>query len=349
MMEETLQGGYRLSGQSSVKQPGLPVVSVITVVYNSLSLIEKTIKSIISQTYPNVEFIVIDGGSSDGTAGIIRLYEKQVCYWISEPDHGIYDAMNKGLSAATGDYVWFMNAGDRVYADNTLEKIFTDDRSRTDSSKGGRQWAKIYYGDTMIMDMEYQEVGLRRLRPPEVLSWKSFKRGMLVCHQAILVSRDIAEPFDPQYRHSADFDWVVRALKRAQGDKPRAKGPRLKAQVRNREEGSGSKGIQEFMTNPGLQSGGAGSEQSPKAGGNSSVIPDFSPGAPEPGKVQQIVNTHLVLCAFLDGGHSKQNIGISLRERFHSMVRHYGLVPTMLRHIPIAVRFGWYYLRNRQF
>jgi len=342
MMQETLQGGYRLNGQSSVKQPGMPVVSVITVVYNSLNLIEKTIRSITGQTYPNVEFIVIDGGSTDGTPEIIRLYEDHVCYWISERDQGIYDAMNKGLAAATGDYVWFMNAGDGIYSDDTLAKIFADDRSRAGSSEGPGQRAKIYYGDTMIVDTEYREIGLRRLRPPGVLTWKSFKKGMLVCHQAILVSRDIAAPFDPQYRHSADFDWVLKALKKAEG-----RGQ--KAEIRKKNQESGIKGIGEPMTNPGLQAGDRGSMRSPGTGGGSSVSPDFRPGGTEPGWVQPIANTHLILCAFLDGGHSKRNIGISLRERFHSMVRHYGLVPTVLRHIPIAVRFGWYYLRNRRF
>ncbi|TSA35528.1 MAG: glycosyltransferase [Porphyromonadaceae bacterium] len=286
-MEETLQGGYRLNGQSPVKEAGLPVISVITVVYNSLSLIEKTIKSIVGQTYPNIEFIVIDGGSDDGTVEIILLYEKQISYWISEPDRGIYDAMNKGLAASTGDYVWFMNAGDQVYAADTLEKIFADYLG-----SGQREGNLVYYGDTMIVDYEYREVGLRRLRPPEVLTWKNFKKGMLVCHQAIVVSREIAEPFDPQYSHSADFDWVIRVLKKAQGSRLKAQGQSVH---------------------------------------------------------QHIINTHLVLCAFLDGGHSKKNIGISLRERFHSMVRHYGLIPTVLRHIPIAVRFGWYYMQNKRF
>ncbi len=280
-MNDTLQGGTRLDGQSPLKQAGLPVVSVITVVYNSLSLIEKTITSIIEQTYPNIEFIVIDGGSSDGTVELIRLYEKKISYWISEPDRGIYDAMNKGLAAATGDYIWFINAGDRIYSPETTEKIF----GTTENPHGIEALPFIYYGDTMIVDAEYREVGLRRLRPPEILTWKSFKKGMLVCHQAIIVSRRISEPFDPQYKHSADFDWVVRALKKAEG-----RGP-----------------------------------------------------------ASSTLNTHLILCSFLDGGHSKQNIGISLRERFHSMVRHYGLVPTVLRHIPIVIRFLWYYLINKRF
>lgn len=304
MMEETLQGGYRLNGQSPVKKAGLPVVSVITVVYNSLSLIEKTIRSIAGQTYPNLEFIVIDGGSSDGTVEIIRLYEKQISYWISEPDRGIYDAMNKGLAAASGDYVWFINAGDRIYADDILEKIFVGDKG-----PAKREYGLIYYGDTMIVDSEYREVGLRRLRPPEVLTWNSFRKGMLVCHQAIIVSREIAEPFDPQYKHSADFDWIVRVLKKAEGNRA------------GRQEGKKKDKNIRIKANQHIRISAH----------------------------QHIINTHLVLCTFLDGGHSKHNIGISLRERFHSMVRHYGLIPTVLRHIPIAVKFGWYYLRNKRF
>ena len=209
--------------------------------------------------------------------------------------------MNKGLAAATGDYVWFMNAGDLIYSPQTTEKIFASG-----------QLASIYYGEAMIVDSAYREVGLRRLRPPEKLTWKSFKKGMLVCHQAILVRRDITVPFDPQYRHSADYDWVLKALKKAEG-----RGQRAEIRKKNKEEGIN--GGTELMVYPGLQSGGS------------------------------VVHTHLILCSFLDGGHSKQNIGISLRERFHSMVRHYGLLPTVLRHIPIAIRFGWYYLRNKRF
>jgi glycosyltransferase involved in cell wall biosynthesis len=311
MMDETLQGGTRLSGQSPLKQAGLPVVSVITVVYNSRSLVEKTIRSIAAQTYPNIEFLVIDGGSSDGTLEVIRRNEQHISYWVSEPDHGIYDAMNKGLTAASGNFVWFINAGDLVYTHDTLSKVFErDDQAATDGQIPG-QWADVYYGDTMIVDADYREVGLRRLRPPEVLTWKSFKKGMLVCHQAILVSREIAEPFDPQYKHSADFDWVVRVLKKAEGRRQEAVGSRQWA-VGSRQWAVGSR---------------------QKAVGSR----------------QEAINTHLILCAFLDGGHSKKNIGISLRERFHSMTRHYGFIPTLFRHVPIVFRFGWYWLRNKRF
>jgi glycosyltransferase involved in cell wall biosynthesis len=335
MMEETLKGGQRLHGDSPAQEAGLPVVSIITVVFNGLSLIEKTIKSVISQTWPNIEYIVIDGGSTDGTVEILRLYDHQISYWISEPDKGIYDAMNKGLATATGDYVWFMNAGDVIYSPETTEKIFSGTKSanNADSAIIGQahtqlnfasnpvNLALIYYGDAMIVDAGYNEVGLRRLRPPENLTWKSFRKGMLVCHQAILVSREIVEPFDPQYRHSADYDWVLRALIKAQGSRLKAQGKAKGASLKAQEKSQGARRKAqdtELMVNPRLQSG-------------------------------DIVNTNLVLCAFLDGGHSKQNIGISLKERFHSMVRHYGWVPTVLWHVPIGFKFGWYYFRHKRF
>ena len=182
----------------------LPKVSVITVVYNAVELLERTIRNIRSQTYPNIEFIIIDGGSTDGTLDIINNYADLISYWISEPDKGLYDAMNKGLKAATGDFVWFINAGDLIYNKDTTALIFENTESIAD----------IYYGDTMIVDQEYNEIGLRRLRPPENLSWKSFQKGMLVCHQSILINRKLAEPYDLDLPHSADFDWVIKALKK---------------------------------------------------------------------------------------------------------------------------------------
>jgi glycosyltransferase involved in cell wall biosynthesis len=314
MMEETLKGGYRFHDKSPVKDTELPVVSVITVVYNGLSLIEKTITSVISQTYPNLEYIVIDGGSSDGTAEIIKIHEEKIAYWISEPDSGIYDAMNKGLAAATGDYVWFMNAGDLIYRPDTLQEIFNPSPPILREKSEEKKWAQIYYGDAMIVDTNYREIGLRRLRPPETLTWKSFRKGMLVCHQAIIVSRKIAEPFNPRYKHSADFDWVVNALKKAEGIDQKAEGRRHRAEDKAKGRRQKAEGREEGRR-----------------------------------KKEEVWNTQRVLCAFMDGGHSKQNIAISIKERFQSMVHHYGLIGTVIRHVPIALRFGWFYLRNKRF
>jgi glycosyltransferase involved in cell wall biosynthesis len=180
-------------------------ISIISVVYNSENLIEQTIKSVIGQSYTNIEFIIIDGESKDRTVEIIKKYESRLTYWISEPDMGLYDAMNKGLFRATGDYVCFLNSGDQLYSPDTLEKAFSNLQGTPD----------ILYGETMIVDLQGNEIGLRRLKAPEKLTWKSFREGMLVCHQSIYVKREIAPKYDLRYRIASDFDWVLKALKKA--------------------------------------------------------------------------------------------------------------------------------------
>ena len=100
-----------------------PVFSIITITYNASRWVESTILNVLSQSYPNIEYIVIDGGSTDGTVDIIKQYASGISYWVSEPDKGIYDAMNKGLEKATGDYVWFINAGDSLYTSDTVQSV----------------------------------------------------------------------------------------------------------------------------------------------------------------------------------------------------------------------------------
>lgn len=104
-------------------------ISIITVCFNAVGVIEKTILSVISQTYNDVEYIIIDGGSTDGTLDIVKKYENYIAYWISEPDSGIYNAMNKGVKYATGLYCNFMNAGDFFINEKVLENIFTSNRN----------------------------------------------------------------------------------------------------------------------------------------------------------------------------------------------------------------------------
>jgi glycosyltransferase involved in cell wall biosynthesis len=180
-----------------------PKLSVITVVYNGIAAIERTMLSVLNQTYPNIEYILIDGLSTDGTLEVIKKYQDRIKL-ISEKDEGIYDAMNKGLAIATGDYVLFMNAGDEIYAPDTVAKVFaTADE------------ADIYYGETEMITDNGQSQGRRRHKAPEVFTWRSFKYGMNVSHQAIYIKRGLTEPYNRQYHLSADIDWIIRAARKA--------------------------------------------------------------------------------------------------------------------------------------
>ena len=181
-----------------------PKLTVITVVYNNARDIERTLLSVLNQTYANIEYIVIDGGSTDGTVDLIRIYKDRIAKLISEPDKGIYDAMNKGLAVATGDYVLFMNSGDELYSPQTVANVFA---TATD--------ADIYYGETEMINDKGESLGQRRHKAPERFSWRSFKYGMNVSHQAIYIKRSLVELYDPQYQLSADIDWIIRAAKKA--------------------------------------------------------------------------------------------------------------------------------------
>ncbi|RWU06198.1 glycosyltransferase family 2 protein [Pedobacter chitinilyticus] len=182
----------------------LPKLSVITIVYNNVKDIERTMLSILNQTYSNIEYIVIDGASSDGTLEVINQYEHRIAKLISEKDKGIYDAMNKGLGLATGDYVLFMNSGDEIYELETVEKIFATTPN-----------ADIYYGETEMYDENWNSLGRRRHQAPEHFTWESFKYGMSISHQAIYIKRSLTEPYNLQYKYSADIDWIIKIAKKA--------------------------------------------------------------------------------------------------------------------------------------
>lgn len=179
-------------------------VSIITIVYNNVRDIAYTLSSVANQTYPNIEYIVVDGASTDGTLEVIRSYAERIDVLISEKDRGIYDAMNKGLAMATGDYVLFLNSGDELFENTTIEKVV----------KVG-QGADIIYGETKLVDENRQIIGDRRHKTPEHFDWKSFRYGMNICHQAIYIKRSLVEAYDTQYQLSADIDWVIRAAKKA--------------------------------------------------------------------------------------------------------------------------------------
>ncbi|MDR1224643.1 MAG: glycosyltransferase [Tannerella sp.] len=184
-----------------------PVFSIVTVTRNAEKVLERTILSVLNQSCPQIEYIIVDGNSSDNTKDLIAQYASGLSSWMSEPDTGLYDAMNKGLHMATGDYVWFLNAGDVLPHNNTVTDLAAI------AVQNGMP--DILYGETDLMDSKGNVFAKRRLKVPGRLTWKSFRMGMLVCHQAFIVKRDLAPEYDLQYRFSSDFDWCIRCLKDA--------------------------------------------------------------------------------------------------------------------------------------
>ncbi|NHA06000.1 glycosyltransferase [Mucilaginibacter sp. HC2] len=182
-----------------------PTLSVITIVYNNVRDVERTMLSVLGQTYKNIEYIIVDGLSTDGTLDVIDKYRDRISKLISEKDKGIYDAMNKGLAMATGDYVIFMNSGDEFYDADTVIAVFASAED-----------ADIYYGETEMMDDSRQNLGQRRHHAPVTFTWRDFKYGMSISHQAIYIRRSLAEPYDNRYQLSADIDWIIRAAKKSQ-------------------------------------------------------------------------------------------------------------------------------------
>lgn len=217
-------------------------ISIITVTYNAGHTILRTLQSVACQTHPDIEHLIIDGASKDNTIDIVcsqgyttlpstsdsektkGLSSKTKCYtpdansrgtgsentlrhFISEPDKGLYDAMNKGLHLATGDFLCFLNAGDTLSSPDTLAHI---------AAKASEPKAALIYGETNIVDDNGQFLRPRRLHPTSSMTWRNFKHGMLICHQAFYIRRDLAPDYDLSYRFSADFDWCIRCMKEAE-------------------------------------------------------------------------------------------------------------------------------------
>lgn len=184
------------------------LISIITITYNAEQFLERTIQSILAQTDQDFEYIIVDGKSKDGTLGIASTYKNRVNQLISEPDKGLYDAMNKGLKLAKGDFVWFMNAGDEINDNQAVEKIYQAISDKID----------VLYGDTFFVDDDGNIQGLRsEITPhglPKDLKWQDMKLGMLVCHQAFIARKSIA-PLYMKNNLSADIDWEIECLKRA--------------------------------------------------------------------------------------------------------------------------------------
>ena len=238
-----------------------PKFSIITVTYNAASVIVPTLESVRAQTYSNYEYILVDGGSKDDTVAIAKASGIEFAHIISERDKGIYDAMNKGIALATGDYLCFLNAGDAFYAPDILQTI-------ADAIADEKELPDVLYGETAEVDENRNFVRMRRLQAPERLDWRSFRNGMLVCHQAFYARRDIAPMYDLKYRLSADVDWCIKVMKRS----------------------------------------------------------------------KKMVNVNATVVNYLQNGISLQYHRKSLMERFNIMSKHYGLLPTVGRHIWFVVR-----------
>lgn len=195
-------------------------ISIVTITYNAARTLQRTLDSVACQTYADIEHLIIDGASKDATVAIAERYKAASHHEVviqSEPDKGLYDAMNKGLLKATGDYLVFLNAGDTLYAPDTIETVAKTINNNREPITMNHEPA-VVFGDTAITDAEGNFLHLRTHRPPEQLTWKSFKQGMLVCHQAFYVLTSLARqiPYDLQYRHSADVDWCIRIMREAE-------------------------------------------------------------------------------------------------------------------------------------
>jgi len=187
------EGGLRTNGYFKQSLPDKPLITIITVVYNGDKYLEETILSVINQTYDNIEYLIIDGGSTDGTMNIIKKYEDKIDYWISEPDNGIYDAMNKGVDCANGVWINFMNTGD-VFSNSTdLEKIKKYFLPNTD----------VIYGSVLKKIQGFDIVEI-----PGSLS--SLWKGMIFSHQSCFIKRSILSkyPFDISLKVAADFKQI---------------------------------------------------------------------------------------------------------------------------------------------
>jgi glycosyltransferase involved in cell wall biosynthesis len=178
-----------------------PRVSIITVTYNAFALLEKTIARIDNLAYPNIEHVIVDGGSEDGTLDLFQRPRRTTARMLSEPDDGIYDAMNKGIRLATGEYLWFINAGDAPTMSTVLDPLLKPEPP------------DILYGDTRLIDSTGRLSKVAKA--PARLDWRQMTQGMVVSHQSIIVRRSIAPLYDRRFRFIADQKWMVDSLRHA--------------------------------------------------------------------------------------------------------------------------------------
>lgn len=193
------EGGLRTRGEFKRSTPGMPLVSVVTVVYNGEKHLEQTIRSVLDQTYRNIEYLIIDGGSTDKTLDIIGSFEDRIDYWSSGPDNGIYDAMNRGIGMAKGDLVGLINSDD-YYEPDALQAVV--DKYVSNPSP------QILYGNTYI---HHLDLSARY----KAYSHTKYWLGMGICHPAMFVHGEVYQAvgkYDPGYKIAADFDFMVKAI-----------------------------------------------------------------------------------------------------------------------------------------
>ena len=168
-----------------------PLITIVTVCYNVCNSLRNTIQSVVKQTYKNIEYIIVDGGSKDGSIELIKQNQNHITRWISEPDKGIYDAMNKGIDMATGEWIIFMNAGDEFYTESAIADIFT--RQFSDD-------VKLIYGDVML---DFGKLGLLSKRLGKV---SKENVPFEICHQSVFTKTDILKQihYDLSYKICAD-------------------------------------------------------------------------------------------------------------------------------------------------
>jgi len=194
------EGGRRTQGTWKQSLPDQPLVSVITVVYNGEKHLQEAMQSVFRQSYENIEYIVIDGGSTDGTLALIEKFGDRIDYWRSEPDRGIYDAMNKGIDLAGGELIGLLNADDSYEADALAFVVKAYLR---------KKGPHIYFGDAMILQ---DDLGIRFRWHSDLRYW----RGMSIVHQSMFVHREVYAAlgkYDLGCRFAADYEFFLRAIK----------------------------------------------------------------------------------------------------------------------------------------
>ena len=186
-------------------------LTLITINYNNLEGLRATVASVVNQNAPKKwHWIAIDGGSTDGSKEYLEANSELFDLWVSEPDKGIYDAMNKGLQQVKQGFVWFLNSGDRLHGTNAIAEVL--------GAMEMHPQADCFYSDTYFVDEQYRELGLiSALKPqkfPKKLTFESFRYGMNICHQSFVVRRSLAPLYKLEYRQAADIDWILEILKK---------------------------------------------------------------------------------------------------------------------------------------